>query len=345
MKITEHVPLKSLSTFRTGGPARFLLLVETKEELAEARAFAREKNLPVIPWGRGSNMLPPDSGLNAVVITYRPSEMKTEETERGVRLTAEAGAVWDEVVARAAIEGLWGLENLSAIPGTVGAAVVQNIGAYGAALQDSLEKVEAYDFEAGEFRTFSRDECDFGYRTSVFKKNPDRYFITEVSFLLSKTGEPNLSYRDLTVYFEKKPISQTLANVRRAVMEIRESKFPPLAEYGTAGSFFLNPIFTPESVKRITEKYPEMPTYPLPEGGVKVPLAWIFDQVLKAKGRKVGGAFIWHKQPLVIAANEGASSADVAELARGVVKDFLHETGITIVPEVRLFSEDKKKFE
>lgn len=341
MQISENVPLSTLSTFRTGGPARFLLLIESREELPDARAFAREKNLPVIPWGKGSNMLPPDSGLDAVVVQYAPSAI-TDEDET---LSAEGGCVWDELVAHAVSRGLWGLENLSAIPGTVGAAVVQNIGAYGAALSDTLSRVEAYDFETGEFSEFSNADCAFGYRMSVFKQNADRYLITNVAFRLSKNGAPNLSYRDLTLYFEKQPVSQTLSNVRRAVVEIRESKFPPLNEYGTAGSFFLNPVFTPESVKKITDKYPEMPTYVLPEGGVKVPLAWIFDQILKAKGRKEGEAFVWHKQPLVIAANAGATSADVATLARGIVHDFLAETGIKISPEVRLFDEEKKKFD
>lgn len=345
MDIQEHVPLHSLTTFRTGGPARFLLTLHSREEVAEAVLFAKEKGLPLVAFGKGSNMLPPDTGLNAVLVRYVPSGITSVVKDGVAHVTVEAGCVWDDLVAHAVENGWWGIENLSAVPGTVGAAVVQNIGAYGAVLGDTLFEVEAYDIVKSMFVTLSRDECDLGYRTSVFKKHTDRYVIVSVSFALPTSGNPNLSYRDLTVYFEKKPVPQTLLNVRNAVIEIRGGKFPSLVEYGTAGSFFLNPVFTEDAVKTIRAKYPDMPVYPLPEGGVKVPLAWIFDQVLKAKGRRVGGAFVWHKQPLVIAADVDAQTKDIVALAESVVADFLKETGIRISPEVRLFGDDKKKFE
>lgn len=345
MKIQENVPLSGLTTFRTGGPARFLVLIESKDEVPEAARFAEEKGLPLIPIGGGSNLLPPDAGLEAVVVRYLPSEIREEPEGARTRVIADAGCEWDALVAYAVGRGLWGIENLSSIPGTAGAAAVQNIGAYGAALSDTLESVEAYDMLEKRFVTLSKEECGLGYRMSIFKKETDRYLITSVSLLLSKTGEANTTYRDLTVYFEKRPVTKTLGNMRKAVEEIRAGKFPPLAEYGTAGSFFLNPIFTPESVLRISGQYPQMPTYKLPEGGVKIPLAWIFDQVMRAKGRSEGGAFIWDKQPLVIASEEGASTNDVIRLAQSIVKDFFSHTGIKISPEVRLFGEDKKKFE
>lgn len=344
MKIEENVPLSSLTTFRTGGPARFLIIVEKKEEVPQAVSFAEEHGVPIVPIGHGSNMLPPDSGLDVALLKYLPDSISEKEEAEKILVTAEAGAVWDVLVSHAVSRGLWGIENLASIPGTTGAAVVQNIGAYGAVIGDTLYSVEAYDTEEKKFRTFSRDECEFGYRTSIFKTHPDRYIITSVTLALSTKGAPNLEYRDLTVYFEKKPIEPTLLRVRDAVAEIRASKFPPLDVYGTAGSFFLNPIFTPTSVKAIREKYPMMPVYELPEGGVKVPLAWIFDQVLHAKGRREGGAFIWEKQPLVIAGENTATTNDVLLLAKGIVKDFFAETGIKISPEVRVFGKDKEKF-
>ncbi|MBX9765025.1 UDP-N-acetylmuramate dehydrogenase, partial [Patescibacteria group bacterium] len=338
------VSLGSLTTFRTGGPARFLLTVEKKEELPEAVSFAKSHHLPLVPIGHGSNMLPPDSGLNAVLLKYASSSVSEKGAGDKTLITAEAGAVWDEVVTYAVSRGLWGIENLASIPGTMGAAVVQNIGAYGAVIGDTLQSVEAYDTESGSFHVFSNEECALGYRTSVFKLHPDRYIITSVTLALSPHGVPNLSYRDLTIYFEKKPVTPTLLRVRDAVSEIRASKFPPLSEYGTAGSFFLNPIFSEESVKAIRAQYPMMPVYVLPEGGIKVPLAWIFDQILHAKGRRAGGAFIWDKQPLVIAADRDAKTDDVLKLAEGIVKDFFNETGIKISPEVRVFGADKEKF-
>lgn len=344
MKIEENVPLSSLTTFRTGGPARFLISVEKKEELLQAIAFSSEQNLPLVPIGHGSNMLPPDEGLPAVLVKYLPNSITEIEKDGKTLVTAEAGAVWDALVSYAVARGLWGIENLASIPGTTGAAVVQNIGAYGAVIGDTLHTVEAYDTQEEKFRTFSRSECEFGYRTSIFKTNADRYIIVSVTLALSSKGAPNLDYRDLTIYFEKKPIEPTLVRVRDAVAEIRASKFPPLETYGTAGSFFLNPIFSATSVKAIREKYPQMPVYELPEGGVKVPLAWIFDQILHAKGRREGGAFIWEKQPLVIAGESTATTNDVLTLAEGIVKDFFTETGIKISPEVRVFGKDKEKF-
>ncbi len=344
MKIEENVSLSSLTTFRTGGPARFLVIVEKKEELPAAAAFAHEKKLRIVPIGHGSNLLAPDDGLAAVLLRYLPASVSEEPKDGNILLTAEGGAAWDGVVNHAVSRGLWGIENLASIPGTAGAAVVQNIGAYGAVIGDTLLSVEAYDTETGSFRVFSNTECALGYRTSIFKMHPDRYIIVAVTLALSENGEPNLSYRDLTVYFEKKPIAPTLSRVRDAVAEIRKSKFPPLSEYGTAGSFFLNPIFTPTSVAAIRAKYPQMPVYALPEGGIKVPLAWIFDQVLHTKGRKVGGAFIWEKQPLVVASEDGTKTNDILELAQSVVKDFFKETGIKITPEVRMFGNDREKF-
>lgn len=344
MKIEENVPLSSLTTFRTGGPARFLVTIENKNEVPEAVLFAEKKRLPIIPIGHGSNILPPDDGLNAVLLRYLPSAITEVERGAGSLITADAGASWDVLVTRATELGLWGIENLASIPGTVGAAVVQNIGAYGAVVGDVIESVEAYDTKSRTYIVFTRTECAFGYRTSIFKTQSDRYVITSVSLLLSNTGIPNLSYRDLTLYFEKRPIAATLNRVRDAVAEIRASKFPPLDSFGTAGSFFLNPIFTTKSVQIVRDKYPNMPVYDLPEGGVKVPLAWIFDQVLHAKGRRVGSAFIWEKQPLVIASDFGAKTNDVLQLAESIVNDFFDETRIKISPEVRLFGVDKDRF-
>ena len=344
MDIQENVPLKVLTTFRTGGPARFLLTLKTKDEIAEAARFSDEKGLPMIPIGHGSNLLPPDSGLDAVIVRYLPDSIASVVTGDVATIKAEAGCTWDALVAYAVEKKWWGIENLSAIPGTVGAAVVQNIGAYGAALSDTLRSVDAYDIRQRRFVTIDAAACELGYRTSIFKKESDRYLITDVSLALAVAGAPNLSYRDLTVYFEKHRVTPNVANVRDAVVSIRQGKFPSLTEFGTAGSFFLNPVFTEESVGKIAKKYPQMPVYPLPEGGVKIPLAWIFDQVLKAKGRKVGGAFIWEKQPLVIAAEGNATTSDVVSLAESIVKDFVDETGIVITPEVRLFGDDRKKF-
>ena len=339
MDIQENVPFSELTTFRTGGTVRFLLTI-APEEIALAVAFAKEKGLPLIPVGSGSNMLAPDRGLEAVFIRVGHAGITVSEDGEFAVYTADAGASWDDLVAKAVSDGAWGIENLSGIPGTVGAAVVQNIGAYGAALSDTLHQVTAFDTREGKVIVFAAGECAFGYRTSIFKQERDRYFITHVSFLLSKVPKCNFSYRDLKNRFEG--MTPTLQEIRDAVLFIRTGKFPPLSEFGTAGSFFLNPIVTEADVDALRERFPEMPVFVLPEGGVKVPLAWLFDHVLSLKGLRVGKAFVWDKQPLVIATDFGATSADVHALAEKIAQILYEKTGITIIPEVRVFDADKK---
>ncbi|MBI3573422.1 FAD-binding protein [Candidatus Kaiserbacteria bacterium] len=266
--------------------------------------------------------------------------MLKSRTENRDTYGADAGLLWDKFVHETVSYGSWGIENLSGIPGTVGAAVVQNIGAYGAALSDTVHSVEAYDMQTGAFRHFTPEECAFGYRTSIFKKEPDRYFITEVAFHLSHTPIPNLSYRDLKNRFGSAALS--LQGIRDAVIEIRKGKFPRLSEYGTAGSFFLNPIISADDKDGLAARYPEMPLFILPEGGVKIPLAWIFDHVLSLKGMRDGKAFVWDKQALVIATEPDATAEEVHALASTIARMTKEKTGLTITPEVRFLGAEKK---
>jgi UDP-N-acetylmuramate dehydrogenase len=344
MRIEENVPLSSLTTFRTGGPARFLLTVESKEEVSQAVAFAKEKKLPIIPIGSGSNMLAPDEGMNAVFIKYLPDDISSRTENGRVIVSVGAGRVWDSLVGYAAENEWWGIENLSAIPGTTGAAVVQNIGAYGASLADTVLEVNAYDSKEEVEKKIPVDACAFGYRTSVFKHDADRYVITNVTFSFSLAPVPNIQYRDLKNHFEKTNEALNLKNIRNAVTRIRAEKFPPLSEFGTAGSFFLNPIIAENAVALVKKTYPDMPLFELPEGGVKIPLAWIFDHVMHLKGRRVGGAFVWDKQPLVLATEPRASANDVHTLAKEIVQDFILKTDIHITPEVRILGEKKNIF-
>jgi UDP-N-acetylmuramate dehydrogenase len=155
--------------------------------------------------------------------------------------------------------------------------------------------------------------------------------------VLSKIPAPNLSYKDLKRHFEATPQAPALKDIRDAVVSIRKSKFPPLDEFGTAGSFFLNPILRDDVTAELSKRYPDMPLFPLPEGGVKIPIAWIFDHALSLKGARAGKAFLWEKQPLVVTAERGASSDDVLALASSVARAVFEKTGIRITPEVRLF--------
>jgi len=342
MKREENVPLSSITTFKTGGPARFVCVAETEDEVKEAVLFAKGAGLPLVPLGEGSNLCAPDEGVEAVFLKVAMKNFSFQITGENVYLSAESGLSWDSLAADSIERGWWGIENLSGIPGSVGASVVQNIGAYGAALSDVVYAVDAFDTKERQTKTFTREECEFGYRTSIFKKECDRYVIVRIVLQLSKTPKPNLEYRDLKNKFDQ--AIPTLADIRNAVLEIRKGKFPSLSEFGTAGSFFLNPIISESERARVTKLFPEMPLFDMPEGGVKIPLAWIFDHVLTLKGMREGKAFVWDKQPLVIAAESGALSKDIYTLAATIARMTKEKTGIEIIPEVRLFGAENNFF-
>src|SRR6185437_3970041 len=336
MEILEKVPLGPLTTFKIGGPAAFFTTVTSLEELEEVIVFAKAKSLPKLILGGGSNILISDAGFEGLVIQIRIQGIEIEEEV----LVASAGENWDAVVLRACEENLWGIENLSNIPGTVGGAVVQNIGAYGAALSESLKWAEVLDTQTGEVVRYINSECKFEYRDSVFKHNTD-LVVLRAALQLSREPKPNTSYKDLAALFS--PASPSLGGsidvgaVRSALIGIRKGKFPDLSQEGTAGSFFKNPIVTAGEAALLKQTYPDMPLFAMPEtSGVKVPLAWLLDHVLQLKGTSVGGARLYEKQPLVIAAKFGTHTSDVLALAEKVKQEVKEKFQISIEEEVKI---------
>jgi UDP-N-acetylmuramate dehydrogenase len=329
MVVEEHVPLAPFTTFYIGGPARFFARISDVGELRDALAFAKEKNLNTLVLGGGSNVLVPDAGFDGLVIKIEIGGVEKNNTT----LIVGAGESWDALAARAVSDGLWGIENLSGIPGTVGAAPVQNIGAYGAELKDTLAWLEAFDTETGEVVRFTNNECGFGYRTSVFKKTPGRYVVLRVAFALQRGGVPNITYKDLSIAFANK--APVLKDIRNTVLAIRAQKFPNLQEEGTAGSFFLNPVVSAETAARLGAQYPLLPQFAA-QGGVKLSLAWLLDNVLNLKGAHVGGARLFEKQPLVIAATRDAQASDVRALAQKIKTEAREQLGLEIEEEVRI---------
>ncbi len=361
MQIEENVPLAPLTTFHIGGSARYFVRARTEQELRDALALSEVEGLRVYIFGGGSNTLVPDAGFDGLVIKIaitgieilKEHNNKDEdvvpnvETETGgkVLMVAGAGEGWDGLVAHTVEQGLWGLENLSGIPGTVGGAVWGNIGAYGASVSQTLQWVEAYDREAGEMRRFDAAACALGYRDSFFKQHAGRYVIVRAAFALAQTPRPNLSYKDLSARFAVAPSQTdtapattvpTLAEIRDAVLAIRKEKFPDLSVEGTAGSFFKNPIVSKADADALLMRYPTMPIFAVPEAnGVKIPLAWLLDNVLAMSGANVGGARLFEKQPLVLVASRNASSADVGALAKQVREKVLDTFLIVIEQEVQ----------
>lgn len=367
MKIGEHKPLRDLTTMKIGGTARYFAEVASVEELREAAAFAGEKRIPLIVLGGGSNVLITDGELDALVVKMEIKGVDYNSLTNSVSqtvVTAGAGEDWDALVAQAVERGLWGTENLSGIPGTVGAAPVQNIGAYGAELKDVLDWVEVlntadYNSQAIVHTSLtvvrlSNADCRFGYRDSIFKhKDGKNLIITRVALRLTKNGRPNLEYKDLkesfnfqfSIFNEKEKQAKikelTPTDIRRAVLEIRSRKFPNLNEFGTAGSFFKNPVIPTAQYDELKKKYPDLVGYQLlttnhQQPMVKVPLAWILDNICHMKGLTQGNVGLYKKQPIVLVNLGGATAEDAKRLADGVIACVKEKTGIRVEYEVQM---------
>ena len=356
MEIREHISLADFTTFRLGGPARFFAQVVSVEELVEALRFAKEKKLRTFVLGGGSNILVSDTGFDGLVIKMNLRGREVYEDEESVLLDVAAGEVLDDVVAWSVERGWWGIENLSFVPGLVGALVIQNVNAYGVKAEHVVESVEAYDMQAGEMRTFSNEACQFRYRGSIFnKEEKDRYVVLSVKIRLMKTAIPKLQYADLKKYFIGKSITDpTLSQIREAIVHIRKGKGFDPEKYWSAGSFFSNLMLDRDAAQtlrdrilsvageRIAQKYDlilekfyeEGEKDPnLEVGKVKIPTGFILDQVLNLKGYRHGGAHVssMHAQTFI---NDGtATASDIYELylyIKNLAKDKL---GLELVHE------------
>ncbi|MBT3282641.1 UDP-N-acetylmuramate dehydrogenase [bacterium] len=303
MNIEENISLKKFTTFKVGGLADYFCKVSNIDELKEAVIFSKENNLQVFILGHGSNVLISDDGFRGLVIK---TELKGIAFERD-KVIANAGESWDDVVKLAVKKELYGIENMSFIPGTVGAGIVGNIGAYGSEIRDVVECVEVFDIETLKTFNLSNDECEFEYRNSIFKKK--NFIVTKVCLSLSKDGKLNTSYKDIKEYFGTK--TPNIKAVRTAIGEIRSKKFPNLEKYGTAGSFFKNPIIE----------------------GNKVHLAKVLDE-LGMKGLREGDVALYKKQPLVVINFGDANANEIKKFTDSVAQKVFEKRKIKITPEI-----------
>ena len=256
---------------------------------------------------------------------------------RTVRVRAGAGVEWDDLVAWAVRNGLGGIENLSLIPGYVGAAPVQNIGAYGAEAKDTIESVECLLTDTRETVTLSNAECRFGYRDSIFKRElKGRAVILAVQFVLARDPQFRLRYGDVEQQVEALG-GVSLENIRRAVIAIRSSKLPDPKVMGNAGSFFMNPIVPKEKLEALQQEYPRIPYYELADGRVKIPAGWMIDQC-GWKGKALGPAAVHDKQALVLVNRGGAKGSDIIALSDAVRASVREKFGIDIHPEVNFIN-------
>jgi UDP-N-acetylmuramate dehydrogenase len=331
----ENVLLQGLTTLRVGGLARYLFACASEEDVRAAVAFASERGLPLRVLGEGSNVLAADAGFPGVLLLMRIPGIASSEEGSDVIVSAGAGVHWDDLIRFAAERSLWGIENLAGIPGTVGAAPVQNIGAYGMEAKDTIADVRALDPRTGEAFTLSNEDCAFGYRDSRFKRE-EGLIILGVSFRLSKDGLPALGYKDLQARSEAGDDLSTPALIGDAVRAIRARKFPDLVAYGTAGSFFKNPTVSAQAYAALAQRYEGLPGFPNGDE-VKVPLAFVLDKVLGLRGHHAGNVSLFDAQPLVLVAHDGATSEEIDAFATDIAARVHASTAILIEREVRAF--------
>lgn len=336
MKREFHcIDLRDRNSFHVVQRAARLVEFDSAEELREL--FARERPEKWMVLSGGNNVLFTQD-YDGLILTPAADRIAIvgEEGDR-VRVRAEAGAEWDDLVAWSVDRGLWGLENLSLIPGKAGAAPVQNIGAYGAEAKDCLESVECFFTDTLAVETLAADRCAFGYRDSLFKRElKGRVVILAATFVLSRTPRPNLGYGDVVQKVEELG-GPTLHNIREAICSIRRTKLPDTAVLGNAGSFFKNPVVDRAVAERLRAAHPDMPVYPSAEGPDRLKLAagWLIDRC-GLKGYRQGRVGVHEKQALVLVNHGGAAGSEVIELARFVQRTVREHFGVEIDTEVNI---------
>ncbi|HEY4511321.1 MAG TPA: UDP-N-acetylmuramate dehydrogenase [Candidatus Paceibacterota bacterium] len=343
MTIQENISLKDLTTFRTGGTARFFAVATTVDDIREAVLFAEKNTLPMLVLGGGSNILVSDEGFNGLVLKIEIKGITWNTSGADALVTVGAGENWDDFVAACVSRELYGLENLSYIPGTVGAAPIQNIGAYGVEVKYFIASVIVFDTNNKKVTTLTNAECNFSYRDSFFKKLEGKHFVVaEVVFKLKKHATLNTSYKDVGEYARKHSIGEfSLATLREAIIDIRKNKLPDWHMLGTAGSFFKNPIISKEHYDELLKKYPDLPGFPLPATSYKlqafkIPLAWIIDNICGFRGKRVGDVGTYRNQALVLVNYGEATTKEVMSFAQAIIDDVKEKTGIVIEPEVQM---------
>ena len=333
MKRQENYSLLEHNTFGMDVRAALFFEYDTEDELRtilKSDDFARYERY--IHIGSGSNLLF-GTDYDGIVMhsAMRTLEM-IEDADDHVLIRVGSGYVWDDLVAHCVKQGWSGIENLSAIPGEVGASAVQNIGAYGVEVKDVIARVEAMALD-GTMHTFTNEECRYGYRDSIFKRElRGEYIITHVVYRLEKTPSYRLDYGDLRIRVEATG-EPTLQAVRDAVTAIRDSKLPDPKVLGNAGSFFTNPVVPRLQYEALKEQYPNIPSYPIDEDRVKVPAGWLIDSA-GWKGRSLGRAAVHDRQALVLVNLGGATGQEVMTLAERICEDIYNKYGIRITPEV-----------
>ena len=330
LQLQEAVSLKPFNTFGVDVTARLFAEAHNDAEVREALALAEQRGLPLVPVGGGSNLLL-TGDVDALMLRMASRGLRiVEDDGERVLVEAEAGEPWHPFVLWSLEQGLAGLENLSLIPGTVGAAPMQNIGAYGVEIKDVFAGLTALDRHSGELREFGVEECAFAYRDSLFKRQPGRWLILRVRFSLSRSATLHLDYGPVRQRLQAEGIEQpTPADVSRAICAIRSEKLPDPAELGNAGSFFKNPLVPSELAERVRAEHADLVSYPAGQGQVKLAAGWLIERA-GWKGFREGDAGVHRLQALVLVNYGAASGSQLLELARRIQADILQRFGVAL---------------
>ncbi len=342
MLIQENIALAPFTTLRVGGPARYFVEARTTEEVHEAVSYARTNHLPLFILGGGSNLVVADAGWPGLVLKIGIMGINHRHSHHEPVFDAGAGEDWDSFVAATVAHNCSGIECLSGIPGTVGGTPVQNVGAYGQEVADTIQSVRVFDQQTMQEDELSKKECGFAYRASIFNTTArDRYIVLQVSYSLPHGGEAHIAYADLKKYFAGRATPPTLAETREAVRSIRASKAMLItegdADSRSAGSFFKNPILSAEEYARLmrlaAERGMEIPSYPAQGAQRKVSAAWLVEHSGFAKGFSTGRVGISRKHALAIVNRGEATAAEVIALKNQIQEGVQNEWGVALDAE------------
>ncbi len=334
--IQENISLKPFNTFGIEASTRYFGRFSSVEELNQILTSNKDKELLVL--GGGSNILLTKNFDGLTLINEIKGFEVTKNDGDSVIVKSGAGEIWHEFVLKCIENNFSGVENLSLIPGSVGASPMQNIGAYGVEIKDVFESVEAYHIPTGELHTFSKEECEFGYRESVFKrKYKGQYVIISVSYKLSLSApKVNTSYGAIESELKEMKISTpSIKDVSQAVINIRSSKLPNPKEIGNAGSFFKNPVISKELFDKLIVEFPTIPNYPAENDGKKIAAGWLIEQC-GWKGKTLGHYGVHKLQALVLVNYKGATGIEIYDLSSSIIKDVEDKFGITLEREVNI---------
>ena len=335
MDAMTNISLKQYTTMKLGGEARYMATADSPGDVVSLYRNARKENLPIFVLGGGSNVITHDEVFEGIVLLNKIKGFEViSKTDETTDVKIGAGEVWDEVVEKAIGLGLQGIEAMSGIPGTAGAAPVQNVGAYGQEIADTLISLEAYDSKTDTIVTISADECDFSYRNSIFRdKEKGRYCILNITLRLNKAEPKPPYYASLQRYIDENDIREVnLSVIRVAVLNIRSEKLPDPAELPSAGSFFKNALVEKWKLGELQKEYSDIPNYAMSDGRYKIPTGWLIDKA-GLRGYRSHGMRVYEKNALVLVNDSATGYDDLAAIREEIVQIVFDKFGIKIEQE------------